>query len=83
MITVNGVPITPQPQLDTTNIKVYLLSGLLSTIPPKTDTLMDVLAANVENYHMLIQAIHITGLTILLEEGKHCRPTAALILKSM
>ena len=63
-MTLNGIPITAQPQLDTSSsIKVYLIDGLLSSPPTKIDHLMDVLAANVDEYHMLIHAIHITGLT--------------------
>ena len=69
-MTLNGIPITAQPQLDTSSsIKVYLIDGLLSSPPKKIDHLMDVLAANVDEYHMLIHAIHITGLTMTIEEG--------------
>jgi len=69
LMTLNGVLITAQPQLDTSSIKVYLIDGLLSSPPTKIDHLMDVLAANVDEYHMMIHAIHITGLTMTIEEG--------------
>ena len=67
--TVNGHAITAQPQLDSANLRVYLIEDLLNVLPSKTDHIIDVLAANIEHYHMLIHAIHITGLTVALEEG--------------
>ena len=69
-MTLNGIPITAhQPQLDTSSIKVYLIGGLLTSPATIRDHIMDVLATNVDEYHMMIHAIHVTGLTMTIEEG--------------
>ena len=69
MTTVNGIAITAQPQLDSANIRVYLIDNLLPVPRPNTDHIIDVLAANIDNYHMFIHAIHITGMTVAMEQG--------------